>query len=152
MIWVCCPRPQKWHTYNPLLCKEFATPLYNLFHEKTLDKSFFVKQLQNTLSPYEMLQGHLLNSHFPNPTLPHPTPLPPKKKGQKYRHSPPIRQKNLRRPSQKNLIHYGREILIELSQSRTKVRGLLVQSRLEWPSTGALRAKRYPHNTVGQYC
>ena len=76
------------HTYNPLLYKKFATLLYNLFHKKTLDNNFFVKQLQNTLSPYEMLQGHLLNSHLPNP-VPNPTPLPPKKKGQKYWHSPP---------------------------------------------------------------
>ena len=30
------------HTYNPLLYKKFATLLYDLFHEKTLDKNFFL--------------------------------------------------------------------------------------------------------------
>ena len=56
---------------------------------------FFVKQLQNTLSPYEMLQGHLLNSHFPNPTLPHPTPphFPPRKKVKSTDTAPPSDKK-----------------------------------------------------------
>ena len=151
MIWVCCPTPQKWHTYNPLLCKEFATLLYNLFHEKTLDKSFFVKQLQNTPSPYEMLQGHLLNSHFPNPTLPHPAPLHHKKKGQKYWHSPPIRKKKLKKTlSEKSHPLWEGDInrIAPLSYQSQRTLG----TRLEWPSTGALKAKRYPHNTVGQYC
>ena len=71
---------------------------------------FFVKQLQNTLSPYEMLQGHLLNSHLPNPTPPHfineeveflPPPPPTRKKINSTDTVPPSKKK-LRRPSQKN--------------------------------------------------
>ena len=91
------------HTYNPLLCETFATLLYNLFHEKTLDKSFFVKQLQNTLSPYEMLQGHLLNSHLPNP-VPNPTPphFPPRKKVKSTDTAPPAEKKLKKTLSQKS--------------------------------------------------
>ena len=152
MIWVCCPTPQKWHTYNPLLCKEFATPLYNLFHEKTLDKSFFVKQLQNTLSPYEMLQGHLLNSHLPNP-VPNPTPphFPPRKKVKSIDTAPPSDKKKIKKTlSEKSHPLWEGDInrIAPISYQSQRTLG----TRLEWPSTGALKAKRYPHNTVGQYC
>ena len=115
-----------------------------------------MKQLQNTLSPYEMLQGYLLNSHLPNPvpnpTPPHPT-SPQEKRSKVLTQSPqekrskvlaqppppPIRKKTEEDPLRKCHPLWEGDInrIAPISYQSQRTLG----TRLEWPSTGALKER-----------
>ena len=127
-----------------------------------------MKQLQNTLSPYEMLQGYLLNSHLPNPvpnpTPPHPTSpqekrskvltqSPQEKRSKVLTQSPqekrskvlaqppppPIRKKTEEDPLRKCHPLWEGDInrIAPISYQSQRTLG----TRLEWPSTGALKER-----------
>lgn len=93
------------HTYNPLLCKTFATLLYDLFHEKTLEKNFLWSNFRILCHLMKCFKAiYLIATSQPDPTPFHKwgSWIPHQEKRSIVLTQSPHRKKKLGRTSQKN--------------------------------------------------